>query len=527
MRDFQTPGRSVVYGTGGAAATSHPLATLAAIEVLRSGGNAVDAAITACALQGVIEPQSTGIGGDCFAFIWRADERRLHAFNGSGWSPAGLTPARLSGEPAVSPDSIHAVTVPGAIDAWDRLLRAHGTRSLADILAPSIEAAERGFVVHARVAQDWAMEVPRLARDPGAAAQYLFDGAAPKPGDVVRLPILARTLRRLADGGRDAFYAGDIARDMVASLQALGGMHELEDFAALSGRPVTPISLDYRGVEVFQIPPNGQGITALLMLGLLRGFDHAGLDPAGVDRYHLQIEAARLAYGLRDAVVADPDHAEVPVDRLLSDAFLDGLRDRIDPRQAGPDIDPALMIRQRDTVYVTVVDRDRNCCSLINSVFHSFGSGKVCPRTGVVFQNRGSGFVLAEGHPNQLAPRKRPLHTIIPGFAMRDGAPLLSFGVMGGIYQPIGQVQVLQNIVDFGMDVQQAIDHPRGMRCDGAFEAETGIPETVLAGLVARGHAVRRAEEPWGGGQAILLAQGGAVLAAGSDPRKDGNAIAY
>lgn len=528
MRSFHVPGRSVAYGISGAAATSQQGATLAAMQVLLNGGNAVDAALTACALQGVIEPHNTGVGGDCFALVWRADRKQVFALNGSGYAPQGLSAKVLqdAGIGEIGPDSIHSVTVPGAVDAWHQLLRDHGTISWKQMLTPAIDAAENGFVVHERAATDWAHDT-RLALDPGGRAHYLPGGHAPAVGDKVKLPALGRTLRRIAEEGRDSFYSGPIARELVASLQALGGYHVEDDFAQYAGLYVEPISTRYRGFDVLQIPPNGQGITALIMLNILAGFDHAKLDPAGPDRYHLQIEASRLAYALRDTYVADPAHAEVDVAGLLSETYAQELRDQIDLRRARPIGAPPPVPRQKDTIYLTVADRFGNCCSLINSLYYGFGSGRVCEKTGVIFQNRGHCFVVQPGHPNNVAPRKRPMHTIIPGLVLKDGQPALSYGVMGGAYQPVGHVQVLQNIADFGMNVQEAIDMPRGLGIEGVFEAEQGIADACLRELEARGHVTRRIDEPWGGGQAIWFDRERSTLAAGSDPRKDGCALAY
>ncbi len=529
MRDLHQPGRSVAQGAGGAAATSHPLSTYIALEVLRSGGNAIDAAITACSLQSVLEPHNTGIGGDCFALIWRADEQKLHAINGSGWAPAGLDAARLkaAGESEIALTSVHAATIPGAVDAWSRLLADHGTRSLADVLAPTIDYAERGIVLAERAATDWAREVEKLARDEGACAHLLTpSGEAPKAGDTIRFPALAKTLRILAAEGRDAFYEGEIARMLVASLNRLGGYHTLEDFAEFRSSYVTPISTRYRGVDCVQIPPSGQGLTTLVMLNILSGFDIPRLDPVGADRFHLQIEASRLAYGVRDAYIADPAFGDVPVEELLSEGFATRLRELIDPHRAMQAEPVVPRVHHQDTVYLTVADKNGNVCSLINSLFHAFGTGKACPQTGIAFQNRGAGFRVAEGHPNCVAPRKRPLHTIIPGMAMKNGKPWLSFGVMGGAYQPVGQVHVLQNLVDYGMDVQEALDAPRGFRTAAAFEPERGIPAGVVEELARRGHPIRPCDAPWGGGQAILVDHVRGIYSAGSDPRKDGCALA-
>ncbi len=526
MRDFHQPGRSVALGARGAAATSHQQATLTAIEVLRNGGNAVDAAVAASALLGVIEPHSTGIGGDCFALVWVASERKLYGINGSGHAPAGLSAGWLRAQELtkISVDSVHSVTVPGSVRAWNTLLERFGRRTLAQMLEPAIDAAEHGFPVAERIAWDWRMFADKLARHPATREQFLVEGRAPVTGTLLRYPLLARTLRAIAADGADAFYSGPLASDMVASLNELGGRHDVADFADWQPAFVEPVKVDYRGVDVYQIPPNGQGVTAAMMLNILKGFDHSGLDPAGAERFHLQIEAYRLAAAARDAYVADPGFADVPTSQMLSDGYADAMRARIDLERAMDDPVPE-PIGPSDTVYLTTADAEGNFCSFINSIAGAFGSFIACPRTGVLFQNRGSNFTLAEGHPNQVGPRKRSLHTIIPGFATRDGAPYLSFGVMHGFYQPVGQVQVLQNIVDFGMDVQQALTLGRGLRTPAGFEAERSLPNATLAGLLERGHPVRMANMPWGGGQAIMPIAG--VLHAGSDPRKDGLALAY
>ena len=529
MRDLHLPGRSVAMGVRGAAATSHPLSTAIAIETLRHGGNAVDAAVTACILQSVLEPHNTGLGGDCHALVWKAAERRLYALNGAGWAPQGLSDEWLLGQgiDAIGTEDVHAVTIPGALDAWQRLLADHGSSTLASAFAPAIDYAEHGFVLAERAAADWAAETEKLGRDAGARAHFLRpDGNVPRAGEVVRLPALARTMRRVAQEGADGFYRGELAATLVSTLNAMGGRHARADFADYASHYVEPLRTAYRGVELVQLPPSGHGLTALVMLNILARFEHRGLDPAGPDRFHLQAEAARLAYRVRDTFVADPAFAEVPVAELLSERFTDALAARIRLDRALPEDFALPGLAQRDTVYLTVVDGAGNACSLISSLFFAFGSGRVCPQTGIALQNRGAGFRVQPGHPNSVQPRKRPLHTIIPALAMRDGLPVLCYGVMGGPYQPTGVVHVLQNIVDFGMDVQQALDAPRGFRFLGPFEAERGIADATLQDLARRGHPVARATVPFGGGQVIAIDPATGVLRAGSDPRKDGAALA-
>ena len=529
MRDFQLPGRSTVHALGAMAATSQPAATLGAIETLRDGGNAVDAAVAASAVLAVIEPQSTGIGGDCFVLYAPRGRDQIIALNGSGRAPAAATPEWYleQGIDAIPVTGPHAVTVPGAIDAWATLVEDHGTLGLDRLLEPAIGYAENGFAVHPRTAYDWAQSAEKLLLDDNARRLLLKRDAAPRAGQVVRFPELAETLKRIAREGRDGFYQGAVAEDMVGYLRQQGGLHSLDDFAAQACQYVAPISTQYRGFTVHECPPNGQGITTLIILNILEGFDLASLEPMGVERLHLEAEAARLAYEVRDAMVADPTQAEVPVERLLSPAFAAELRGRIRDDRARAETPPSPVAAHSDTVYLTVVDEERNAISFINSIFHSFGSGLMSPNTGVNFHNRGSGFVVEPGHPNCIAPGKRPLHTIIPAMVTREGRAVMPFGVMGGHFQPVGQSHVLTNMLDFGMDPQEALDSPRGFHFEGAFQLEKGIGEEVAEGLAALGHEVVRAEVPLGGGQAIWIDWDSGVLTAGSEPRKDGCALGY
>jgi len=529
MRDLQLPGRSAVHGINGAAASSHPLATLTAIDILKAGGNAVDAAVAACAVQCVVEPMSTGIGGDCFVLLQKGGEGEVIGLNGSGHAPARLTAEHLLGQGIEQIDmtSPHAVTVPGAIDAWCRILDDHGRLGIDRLLQPAIGFAEEGWAVTPRAAHDWQRSTEKLSADANTRRIYLAGGQAPKAGERYRLPELADTLKTIARSGRAGFYEGAVVDDMVHYLQSVDGTHEIEDFDAQRADYVTPISTNYKGVDLLEIPPNGQGITALIMLNILSGYDLTSLDPAGVQRYHLQVEAQRLAYQARDQYVADPRQADVPVEWLLSEEFAAELRGRIQPDRALPPDQAGTGPSYRDTVYLTVVDRDRNACSFINSLYFGFGTGLTAPKSGVLFQNRGCGFVVEPGHPNCVAPRKRPLHTIIPGMALRDGRCALSFGVMGGGFQPVGHVQVLTNLLDFGMDVQQALDCARVFHIDGRLDVERGVRPDVAEGLGQLGHDVGTPDMPWGGGQAICVDWQNGTLAAGSDPRKDGLALAY
>jgi gamma-glutamyltranspeptidase/glutathione hydrolase len=525
-RDFQLPGRSPVIACEGMAATSHPLATLAAIDMLRAGGTAADAAVAACATLCVVEPHMTGIGGDCFTLVSQPG-KPVWGYNGCGRAGAKASAQALrdKGMEAIGATSVHAVTVPGSIEAWEAILKAHGRFGLDRALRPAIKYAEGGFPVAARVAWDWERHVAKLKADPAATRHYLFDGKAPKEGDVIRFPALAETLKTLAAHGARAFYEGAIADDIAATISARGSFLTLEDFAAHSGNVVEPISTNYRGLDLLEIPPNGQGITALVMLNILENFDLAALDPVGPERFHLVLEAARLGFAVRDSHIADPATMRVAAADLLDKGFAKRLASKIDLKKRAklpPHPTPG-----RDTVYLTVVDRDRMACSFINSLYSSFGTGICTDKTGILLNNRGSCFTLQPDHPNTFGPSKRPMHTIIPAMAMKDGRCDMSFGVMGADYQPMGHVQIVTNMLDYGMDVQQAIDAPRFFFEDELTVVERATKPATIEGLKARGHNVVMAPTPWGGAQTIKIDWRRGVLIAGSEPRKDGCAIGY
>jgi gamma-glutamyltranspeptidase / glutathione hydrolase len=525
-RDFHLPGRSPVFACEGMAATSHPLASLAAIETLRAGGNAADAAVTAVALLGVLEPQMTGIGGDCFCLVAKPDAS-LWGYNGSGRAGAAISAEALmaQGMNAIAMDSIHAVTVPGAVEAWQTILERHGRFDLDRALAPAIRTAEKGAPVAPRVAYDWTLAADKLRNDAGATRHFLPGGAVPRVGDVVAFPALAATLKAIAKGGPRAFYQGAVAEDIVATLAARGGVLSVEDFAAHRGEEATPISTSYRGLDVVELPPNGQGLAALVLLNILERFDLAKLDPSGDERFHIALEAGRLAYAVRNTHIADPAFMRVPVPDLLDRAFAADLADRIDISQRSKL--PSAPDPRGNTVLVCVVDRDRNAVTMINSLFSAFGVGVATEKTGIMLHNRGWGFVVDPGHPNCIGPRKRPMHTIIPALAMRDGRLDMSFGVMGGAYQAMGHAHFVSNLVDYGMDVQAAIDAPRVFFEGDKTVVERGIPATTIKGLSGRGHDVMVRPVPLGGGQVIRVDWERGVLIGGSDGRKDGCALGY
>jgi gamma-glutamyltranspeptidase / glutathione hydrolase len=524
-RDFQLPGRSPVIACDGMAATSHPLATLAAVEALRAGGTAADAAVAAVAVLCVVEPHMTGIGGDCYCLVSRPG-KPVWGYNGSGraGAKASYEALRAQGLREIG-NSIHAVTVPGALDAWEATLKAHGRLGLDRALAPAIKYAEGGFPVAPRVAWDWQRYIGKLKADAGAAKHYLFNGAPPKEGDVIRFPALAATLKTIAAKGARAFYEGEIAVDMARTVSARGSFLSEEDFMAHRGDAVTPISTDYRGLDLLEIPPNGQGLTALVMLNILENFDLAALDPLGPDRFHLVLEAARLGFAIRDTHIADAAHMRTPVADLLDKGFARKLAAKIDLKKRTKL--PIAPTPGSDTVYLSVVDRDRMAVSFINTLYSHFGMGICTEKTGILLTNRGACFTLEPDHPNTFGPAKRPMHTIIPALAMRQGRCDMSFGVMGAHYQPMGHVQIVNNMIDFGMDVQQAIDAPRFFFEGEQTVVETGTPKATVEDLKARGHNVVFAPTPWGGAQTIKIDWDRGVLIAGSEPRKDGCALGY
>ena len=533
--------RSAVLARHGMAATSQPLATAVAVRVLQQGGNAIDAAIAANATLGVVEPMMCGVGGDLFAIVWDAKSQQLYGLNASGRVPyaATIDLFRARGLVEIPTSGPLSWSVPGCVDGWERLRARFGSRPLAELLAPAIAYADEGFPVSEVIAHDWQVGEARLERVPSSAACFLPDGHAPAFGEIFRNPDLARTLRAIAEGGPDAFYKGPLAEAMVAYSQEVGGLFEARDFADHEGNWVDPVSTSYRGFDVWELPPNGQGIAVLQMLNLLEPFDLKAMGPNSAEALHLMIEAKKLAFEDRARFYTDPDFAQVPVAELISKGYADRRRGLIDPDRASDHPTRGEPTGQAETIYMTVVDGDLNCVSLIQSNYNGFGSDHVPAGLGFPLQNRGCLLALDPSHPNRLEPHKRPFHTIIPGFVTKDGQPWLSFGVMGGDMQPQGHVQVLSDMIDFGMDVQEAGDAPRfrhlgsseptGTPADGAgsvaLESEIG-PE-VRRALEAKGHRLVNSRGGFGGYQAIRIDADRGVLMGGSDPRKDGAAMGY
>ncbi len=525
MRDFHLPGRSAVFATSGMCATSHPLAAAAAIEILKSGGNAVDAAIAGAVLLGICEPQMTGLGGDMFALIQKDPSADVVALNGSGRAPqaANAVALRARGLSAVPLHSTDAITIPGAVDGFCRMAEDFGNLSLAEVLAPAIYYTRSGVPVAPRVAFDWSQNAALLqgvARD-----KFLISGAAPKAGQIFASQSQANALDLIAAHGRDGFYSGAVAEDMVASLQAAGGSHTFEDFAATKATYGTPLRGSYRGVEMLEHPANGQGATALLMLNMMKNFELTSMDPFGAERAHIEAEISKLAYDARNRFIGDVDYTTRIAHMMANETAVD-LANLIDPNQAMTHPSDLSGAVHKDTVYITVVDKNRMAVSLIYSIFHAFGSGIASDKYGILFQNRGAGFTLEKGHPNELIGGKRPMHTIIPGMLAKNGRVTMPFGVMGGAYQPNGHARFMSNMVDFGMDNQAAIDAPRCFSDNGIMKVERGYASQVHQRLTELGHKVEIPVGPIGGAQAILISEDG-ILRGASDPRKDGCALGY
>lgn len=546
--------RSPVIAQHGIAATSHPLASQVAIDILKRGGSAVDAAIAANAALGVMEPINCGVGGDLFAIVWDPETRQLYGLNGSGRSPKGLSLETIreevqkrTGDGQLPLYGALPVSVPGAVDGWFTLHDRFGTLEMEQILSPAIRYAREGFPVTQVIAYDWQRNVEDLEANADLIEEldnfrklYAIDGRAPREGEIFRNPDLAATYERIAAGGRDAFYEGEIADVIDGYMQRIGGWIRKEDLAGHHSEWVEPVSTNYRGYDVFELPPNGQGIAALQMLNILEAYDLASLGHNTAEYLHLHAEAKKLAFEDRAHFYTDMSFSEVPLEGLISKAYAAERRKLIDTSRAAmtfPAGDPR--INSGDTIYLTVADSTGMMVSLIQSNYWGLGSGLVPDGLGFMLQDRGALFALEDGHANIYAPGKRPFHTIIPAFAMKDGEPFLSFGVMGGDMQPQGHVQVLCNLIDFGMNVQEAGDAARyrhsgsstptggSMVNGGDLLLETGIPADVVLGLIRRGHQVRYALGSFGGYQAILWDRENGVYHGASEMRKDGQVVGY
>jgi len=523
-------GRSTVYAPNGAVATSQPLATGAALEVLQNGGNAFDAAVAAAAVLNVVEPHMTGMGGDMFALFWSPRDGRPRGLDASGRSGSLATPDTILalGMDDVPYQNARAITVPGALSGWAALLDEYGTLSLAEALQPAIRIAQDGFPVSPIIARQWQNQEDLLRRDPGAAATYLMDGQrGPEAGEWFRNPDLAETFSLIGQEGPEVFYGGELGRRIVEEVQAQGGFITLDDLRNHRPEWVEPISIPFKGYEVWELPPSGQGIAALQMLGILEPFDLSQMGHNSPDYLHHLVEAKKLAFADIERYVSDRGHLEGDPRSLLDPDYLARRRNLLDPDRAAGLVDPGRPFQEGETIYLSVADSQGNMVSFINSVFEYFGSGVVVPGTGFVLQNRGAGFTLEEGHPNRIGPNKRPFHTLIPGFVTRGGEPFMAFGVMGGSMQPQGHVQLLLNLLVFGMDPQDAVDAPRFRSySQRRLALEAPISQDVREALEAMGHVIiDESRVAFGGAQLVMKLPRG--WAAASDPRKDGMAAGH
>ena len=531
--------RSEVLAQQGMAATSQPLATQAALDILKQGGSAVDAAIAANAVLGLVEPTGSGIGGDLFAIVWDAEKSELIGLNGSGRSPKSLKKSEFTarGHTKIPSFGPLPVSVPGAVDGWFRLHERFGKLPMTTVLTPAITYAKKGFPVSELIAYYWQMNVERIGQYDGFSDIFMPHGRAPRKGEIFRNPALAATYEKIATGGRDAFYKGDIARTIDAYMKEQDGFLSYEDMASHEGQWVTPVSINYRGYDVWELPPNGQGIAALQILNILERYDIEGMGFGSADYIHTFVEAKKLAFEDRAKFYADMDFADVPVETLISKDYAKKRQQLIDPRKAAKRVDAGVI--DGDTVYLTVADKDGNMVSLIQSNYRGMGSGMTPPGLGFVLQNRGELFTLQDGHRNEYAPGKRPFHTIIPAFVTRNGQPFLSFGVMGGATQPQMHAQILINVLDFGMNLQEAGDAPRIlhsgsssptgaiMRDGGYVSLESGFDQAVKRELMERGHTLQSVLGAYGGYQAIGWDKQQKVYVGASESRKDGQAAGY
>ncbi len=537
--------RSEVIAPHAMAATSQPLATQIALDTMKAGGSAVDAAIAANAALGLMEPTGNGVGGDLFAIVWDPKTHKLYGYNGSGRSPRSLTLAEFQrrGLKDIPPTGPLPVSVPGAVDGWFALHERFGRTTMAQNLAPAIRYAREGHPVAETIAYYWDRSVPRLSQYPGFKEQFTIDGHAPRKGELWKNPNLANTLQQIADGGRDAFYKGAIARTIDAYFKANGGFLSYDDLASHHGEWVEPVSSNYRGYDVWELPPNSQGIAALQMLNILEGYDFSRIPFGSAEHIHLFTEAKKLAFADRARFYADPAFQPAPLARLISKDYAAQRRALISMDKALKEVQPGTpkQLEEGDTIYLTVADADGMMVSLIQSNYRGMGSGMAPPGLGFILQDRGEMFVLKKDHPNGYAPGKRPFQTIIPAFVTKDGKPWLSFGVMGGAMQPQGHVQIVMNLIDFHMNLQEAGDAPRiqhegsteptgqatAMSDGGELNLETGFSYDTIRALMRKGHRVIFADGPYGGYQAIARDPASGVYYGASESRKDGQAAGY
>ena len=527
MRNFQKPGRSTTYSSNGMVATSHPIACTVGLDVLKKGGNAIDAAIAMAFVLPICEPQSTGLFGDVFAMVKMANSNNITGLNGSGKAPTQISAEKLRarGLSCIPEDAVESITMPGAVLALESLNQKFGKMDLAELCQPGIHYATNGVVVSPRVAFDWTHSYKNLKK--GAKDFYLKNNEPYPLGSIFRAPGQAEVLKKIASHGSKGFYEGEVAQDFINSLSNLGGVHTFDDLAAVSLEYVKPCILNFNGYELLELPPNGQGITAILMTKMLQKIGLSRFDPMSVERVHIEAEVSKLAYQARNKMIGDPNFYNLKTEDFFSDTKVDQYSDLISLDKVLDIENYEINSPHKDTVYLTVVDKDRNMISLIYSIFNSFGSGFASEKYGILFHNRGAGFTLFKGHPNEIKGGKRPLHTIIPAFLRKKDEFEMPFGVMGGQYQANGHARLITNIVDYGMDIQEAIDFPRSFPEGGFLKLESGYSELISEELEKKGHKIQRPDQPIGGAQAIIHNKKEDILIGGSDPRKDGYALGY
>ena len=527
MRNFQKPGRSTAYSANGMVATSHPIACTVGLDVLKKGGNAVDAAVAMAFVLPICEPQSTGLFGDVFAMVQMSNSSKITGLNGSGKAPMQISAEQLRarGLSSIPEDAVESITMPGAVLALESLNQKFGKMDLAELCQPGIYYANNGVVVSPRVAFDWNYSFKNLKN--AAKDFYLKNNRPYSLGSIFRSKGQAEVLKKIAMHGSKGFYEGEVAEDFINSLSNLGGVHTHKDFESVSVEYVKPCILNFNNYELLEMPPNGQGITAILMTKMLQKFGLSSFDPISTERAHIEAEVSKLAYQARNKMIGDPNFYHLQNEDFFSDKKVDQYLDLIS-------LDKVLKIENyefysphKDTVYLTVIDKDRNMISLIYSIFNSFGSGFASEKYGILFHNRGAGFTLLKEHPNEIIGGKRPFHTIIPAFLRKKDEFVMPFGVMGGQYQANGHARLITNMVDYGMDIQEAIDFPRSFPEGSFLKLESGYPDLISRGLEKKGHKIQRPDQPIGGAQAIIYNKKEDILIGGSDPRKDGCALGY
>ena len=527
MRNFQKPGRSTVYSHKGMVATSHPIASAIGLDILKRGGNAVDAAIAMAFSLPICEPQSTGLFGDVFALVKPCNSNFLTGLNGSGKAPAKISAEILRNKnlSILPEDAVETITMPGAIAALESLNKKFSNMDLSELVHPAVEYATNGIVISPRVAFDWNHSYKNLK---GIAKNYYLNQGKPyKVGSIFKSPGQAKVLKKIGEEGSKGFYSGEVAQDFIDSLSKIGGQHTHEDFQSVSADYIDPLKANFGSYDLYEMPPNGQGVTAILMLKMLQKLNVSNLDPMSSERVHIEAEVAKIAYQARNNFIGDPNFYDLNLDLFCSDSNIEKYVSWIEKNKAKNFENKLDFTPHKDTVLLTAVDENRMMISLIFSIFNSFGSGYCSDKYGILFHNRGAGFSLKEGHPNEIGGGKRPLHTILPGFLFKNNDFIMPFGVMGGQYQANGHARLISNIIDYNMDIQEAIDFPRSFPTEGLLSLEDGYSDMIAQELYDKGHKILRPDQPIGGAQAIIYDIKNDILIGGSDPRKDGCALGH